>query len=704
MAALVLLAFALVLVSPLPQPVRETVSGAGLVLGGLVLTTRFYLRYRLSSGRRRIAWLLFTTCVLLGAVSNLLTLDRTSSTRETANLTLVVALGVGLAGFAAFPLARRRSTDLIRMVLDGIVIGGSLLLSGASLFFPEVLATAPSSPAPAVLLIPVADVVIATLVTLLVVRSSPAERPVLGLTAIGFCCCALSDFAYAAIVADGGSFMFGSLPDLGWISGYVLLGLAFANPGTQVASSSAPTVEVSAVPGTIVVVSLFLAAAALTTYRAVVGPLGVPYAVAWMVVLLAMVARQIALILDNESLRRTLERRVLDRSRSLRQVTQQSDLLVNSVGDGIYGVDDRGLITFVNPAAAQVLGYPAQDLIGRQAHQTFHSLRTDGTPDPTEDCYVTEAIRDAVVTNAEEDTYVRSDGRAVPVEVTATPLLEAGRPPLGAVVVFRDVTQRREVDRLKSEFVSMVSHELRTPLTAIRGSLGLVGGGALGPLTPQATRMVDIALSSTDRLTRLINDILDIERMESGVIPLELADHTAQSLVEAAVSQLQVLAGEAQVKVVTDVEGLVRTDADRAVQTLLNVVGNAIKFSNPGGTVLVVVRQRGAFVTFDVADRGRGIPEDKLDQIFSRFEQVDSSDSREKGGSGLGLAISRSIVERLGGRIFAVNNAGGGSTFTFTVPAASEAPTPGPDGPDCSAARSGLSPHQDSRLAGLAGP
>ena len=225
--------------------------------------------------------------------------------------------------------------------------------------------------------------------------------------------------------------------------------------------------------------------------------------------------------------------------------------------------------------------------------------------------------------------------------------------------MFRDVTQRREVDRMKSEFVSMVSHELRTPLTAIRGSLGLLSGGALGPLTANADRMVEIALISSERLTRLIDEILDIERIESGVMTVDLADYSAEHLIEAAVGQVQVLAAEAKIQVVVGpVDGKVRADADRVVQTLLNLLGNAIKFSLPATTVRVSAEPRGNFVEFAICDQGRGIPEDKLDAIFGRFEQVDSSDAREKGGSGLGLAISRSLVERLGGRIWATNNAG----------------------------------------------
>ena len=369
---------------------------------------------------------------------------------------------------------------------------------------------------------------------------------------------------------------------------------------------------------------------------------------------------------------------MIERTRSLRKVAQQSDLLVNSVGDGIYGVDRDGVVTFVNPAAARVLGYPPHELIGREAHATFHDLQPDGSPFPVSTCYVTEAIQDQQTTSSEQDSYRRADGLSVPVEVTATPLIEDGRA-IGAVVVFRDVTQRREVDRMKSEFVSMVSHELRTPLTAIRGSLGLIAGGALGELTAPAGRMVDIALVSSERLARLINEILDIERIESGMLSMDLGTYRARDLIDLAVGQVQVIAEDAGVRVrLGRTDGEVYADADRVVQTLLNLLSNAIKFSHRGGQVLVEAEPRGGFVEFAIRDNGRGIPEDKLDSIFFRFEQVDSSDAREKGGSGLGLSISRSIVERLGGRIWALNNSGPGATFLFTLPTAQDLATAEP--------------------------
>ena len=179
--------------------------------------------------------------------------------------------------------------------------------------------------------------------------------------------------------------------------------------------------------GTVVVFGLFLVGVVISVIRLNAGTLTAGSAVLWFVVLLAVLGRQIVLTVDNDRLRQILERRVIERNRSLRQVTQQSDLLVNSVGDGIYGVDRDGLVTFVNPAAARALGYRPHELIGRDAHATFHEPQDDGSPFPADQCYVTEAIRDQVATNSEEDTYRRADGRAIPVEADRDPT-DRGRP------------------------------------------------------------------------------------------------------------------------------------------------------------------------------------------------------------------------------------------------------------------------------------
>ena len=224
--------------------------------------------------------------------------------------------------------------------------------------------------------------------------------------------------------------------------------------------------------------------------------------------------------------------------------------------------------------------------------------------------------------------------------------------------------------RVKDEFISVVSHELRTPLTSIRGSLGLLESGALGPLPDKGQRMVEIAVQSSDRLVRLINDVLDLERIDCGAIDLREVPCDAEQLIAAAVEIMLPLALAAEVTLTVDAApARLEGDADRLVQTLTNLIGNAVKFSPRGGTVRITSKRAGGEVLFSVADRGRGIPADKLETIFERFAQVDSSDSRQKGGTGLGLAISREIVEHHGGRISVLSALDEGSTFTFVVPA-----------------------------------
>jgi signal transduction histidine kinase/CheY-like chemotaxis protein len=236
-----------------------------------------------------------------------------------------------------------------------------------------------------------------------------------------------------------------------------------------------------------------------------------------------------------------------------------------------------------------------------------------------------------------------------------------------------DMSKHQEMQRLKNEFTSVVSHELRTPLTSIRGSLGLMAGGALGTMPAPAQRMLEIAVNNTDRLIRLINDILDLERIESGDVPMQIEPCAANEVVDEAVRSLEGIAADAGIELegaAADVR--VSGDRDRLVQTLTNLIGNAIKFSPAGTTVRASVERAGDLALFRVEDQGRGIPPAKLDAIFEAFEQVDASDSREKSGTGLGLAISRMIVERHGGRIWAQSAIGEGSTFAFTVPVLDE--------------------------------
>ena len=242
-----------------------------------------------------------------------------------------------------------------------------------------------------------------------------------------------------------------------------------------------------------------------------------------------------------------------------------------------------------------------------------------------------------------------------------------------------DISDRHEVERLKDEFISVVSHELRTPLTSIVGALDLLASGVLSNQPQQAQKMLDIAAKNAARLVRLINDILDIERIESGKVIMSKQVGDAAKLIDAAVEVVRNLAEKAQITLsVTKVSARLWIDPDRIIQTLTNLLSNAIKFSPPGATVWLSAevvepqqensRSEQPYIIFKVKDQGRGIPADKIESIFGRFQQVDASDSRKKGGTGLGLAICRSIVQHHDGQIWAKSNLGEGSCFYFTLP------------------------------------
>ncbi len=676
------LAVGLVLLSAATLVDRELVSSAGLLAGGICATAAAVYRGNRSSGRRRRAWRLMSLGIAFGIAGNvwysyIQPLGPWQMESLPGDLALLAGLMAGVAGVLSFPSTARRRTETLRMILDGVVVGGSVLYMAIIFIFGNILATTDEEPVrqAVALALPVFDVIIATVAILLIPRVGRADRPSLGLISGGLVLYALGDLIFAAQSARG-VYAFGSPLELIWIAGYGLIALAALRPAAPREPESELRTESSAVTITMVMFALFVAAAIVarvTATNAPPTPYGFPV---WVAVLLAVGARQVLLILDNEKLRQDLERRVEQRTRDLTAVTDQRELLLRSVADGIYGVDEAGRVTFVNPAAEQLLGRQASELIGVVAHEAFHAPRSDGVPYPIDGCYVTQAIRQGLATVGEEDSYLGSGGRAIPVEVTASPLTEDDGIQ-GAVVTFRDITDRREVDRLKDEFMSIVSHELRTPLTAIRGSLGLLVGGALGEMPPRATSMLAVAVEGSDRLGRLINDILDIERIDAGT-GMNLTESRVSDLIEEAVAQMGVVADDAGVRLRTGrAEGCVRVDPDRVLQTLVNLIGNAVKFAPPGTDVEVEALADGAFVQFRVSDKGRGIPPDRIETIFARFEQVDSTDARTRGGTGLGLAICRSIVERLGGRIWVTSVVGEGSDFYFTLPRVSASPEDG---------------------------
>jgi two-component system sensor histidine kinase VicK len=361
----------------------------------------------------------------------------------------------------------------------------------------------------------------------------------------------------------------------------------------------------------------------------------------------------------------------------LRALIRQTNSILESVGDGIYGIDLDGNVTVVNPAASQMLCYKPEELLGRNMHSLIHHTRADGTPYPAAESPIQNSLADLDTVRVANEIFWRKDGTSFPVEYVARPQIETtssdgketGKA-VGVVVAFTDTTERRALDRMKDEFISTVSHELRTPLTSLRAALGLITGGTLDARPEKVRHMLEIATGNTDRLVRLVNDILDLERIGSGKADLHYTMCSADDLFRRAAGLQQTEATKARIRITFNSQGVnVWADPDRILQTLTNLISNAIKFSPPGSEIQLRARRVDAHeAEIQVRDQGRGIPGDKLESIFERFHQVDASDARSMGGTGLGLAICRSIVAQHGGRIWATSLPTKGSTFHFTLP------------------------------------
>jgi PAS domain S-box-containing protein len=358
---------------------------------------------------------------------------------------------------------------------------------------------------------------------------------------------------------------------------------------------------------------------------------------------------------------------------SLERLRHQLELILQSAGEGIYGLDRAGLTTFVNPAAERMLGYNVAELIGRPMHSIVHHSRSDGSPYPTEECSVHAALRDGTVRQVSDDVFWRKDGSSFPVEYVSTPIVEE-RAIVGAVVTFRDVTAQRSLERQKDEFLANVSHDLRTPLAAIKASIGVVLANE-PPHTPEPLRRmfanIDIA---ADRMSRLVGDLLELTRLRAGRVQLRREQRDLRALAEGTARAIEPLAQarnqRLEVELPPDpVPAMV--DAERVERALLNLLGNAHKYGRTGGTIGLRLEHGPERARFAVRDDGPGIPYVDQAHIFERFYRSETELTRRNEGSGLGLPIARAMVELHGGRVWLESKPGSGATFYIELPTGS---------------------------------
>ncbi|MEJ1343481.1 MAG: response regulator [Candidatus Sedimenticola sp. (ex Thyasira tokunagai)] len=376
--------------------------------------------------------------------------------------------------------------------------------------------------------------------------------------------------------------------------------------------------------------------------------------------------------------------------------------ILQSAGEGIYGLDEKGKVTFVNPAAANMVGWKVEELLGNSLHEILHHSKVDGSPYPYEACRICTAAIDGQKDAIIGEVIWRKDGSCYPVELTTTPTFDQGQV-TGAVVVFRDVTvqhqfiaeldkhhlhleemvsqrtdqlaeaqQRAEMaNKAKSVFLANMSHEIRTPMNAIIGMTHLL---KLRGASPEQLDRFKTIESSADHLLLIINDILDLSKIEAGKLTLEMSNFHLNAIFD----QIQSLMGSQlksknlQLEVDSDaVPVWLQGDPTRLRQALLNFVGNAIKFTEQGSIFmrarLLEQDSKGLLVRFEVEDSGIGITPEQQARLFQAFEQADVSTTRKYGGFGLGLSITHHLAEMMGGEIGVQSQLGQGSTFWFTA-------------------------------------
>ncbi|MFI2856518.1 PAS domain S-box protein [Paenibacillus sp. JSM ZJ436] len=369
--------------------------------------------------------------------------------------------------------------------------------------------------------------------------------------------------------------------------------------------------------------------------------------------------------------------------RQLEELSSRHSLILNSVMEGIYGLDNDGQAIFVNPAGARMLGFTPEEFMGSAQHDVIHHTRADGLHHDIGECPIHQTLRDGLPRIIHEDVFWRKDGSSFLVSYHTNPIYDQGELK-GAVVVFNDITTEREIlkakesaeqtARAKSEFMAVMSHEIRTPMNGMIGMADLLVDSGL---TEEQQQYAEVLKSSSESLLSILNDILDFSKIEAGKMQLAPSVFELSPLVHDVVSLFHSQASDKglalDMAMKENVPQIIHADAQRVKQILVNLVGNAVKFTEQGRIsihVETVSYQKDdvAILKFTVSDTGVGVPEEKLDELFKSFSQLHPVMNRKYGGTGLGLAICKQLVELMGGSIFVDSKEGEGSTFEFLLP------------------------------------
>ena len=347
-----------------------------------------------------------------------------------------------------------------------------------------------------------------------------------------------------------------------------------------------------------------------------------------------------------------------DMAQALADAARKERAVVDGMPIGFMVLDKQGRIVSVNPRTCLLLGRRAEGLAGQSIQQLFSKSQAAAE-------LPFDKICDRALGRIAEFEFERSDGTTFPGELSLNAIENSEL----FVCNILDISERHEIERMKQEFVSIVSHDLKTPIMSIQAALHMMANGTLGEVNQRGERVLKASQEDALRLIRLINDLLDVARIEAGRVDLEYSNVELSSILDRAVGAVLGIANEKRIEIVSEPTAIrLRADEERLVQVMVNLLSNSIKYSPPGSTVKITASSNDSFVEVRVTDQGCGIAPEAQRRIFERFELSDSSDRKEKGGTGLGLAICKLIIEAHGGSIGVESEAGKGSSFWITVP------------------------------------
>jgi len=347
----------------------------------------------------------------------------------------------------------------------------------------------------------------------------------------------------------------------------------------------------------------------------------------------------------------------------------QAEALFNSIGDGVITTDEFGKITRINPAGLKILGYKESEILDKWFPQKIVAVDNEGKSINLIDRPITKAFLGGQ-SISERMYYRKKNGDTVPVSITVSPMILNNRP-IGAVEVFRDITVEFEIDRMKSEFISLASHQLRTPLSAIKTYAHMLIDGYMGDITSAQRKSLQTVLVAANRMNELISTLLNITRIESGSITVTPKHVNLQKIIEEIIKELDhtALAKEVTLSLhVTTKQVSVKTDPLIIKEIISNLISNAIKYTPEHGSVTVKLYSRGKHTLICVEDTGFGIPKPAQAQIFTKFFRAQNVVRRETSGTGLGLYLVHGLTEQIGGKVWFESEEDKGTSFYLSLP------------------------------------